>query len=128
MKHLLVDEGASKSLEPTLMPGFTKMKDGRFFISYVTGPSHVLLGLSFGPALVEPVMICQSNSRCGHGLLDERRIREAVIAGVAAATSKLHPTEIVYVDDDSPRCEIFKHCAFLLAQRVESGAEFQEAT
>src|ERR1035438_3080227 len=100
------------------MPGFTQ-KDGRFFVSYITGPSHVLLGLSFGQSSIEPVMIRQPKSHsCDHGPLDERRIREAVIAGVAAADSNLYPTEIIYVEDDSPRYEMYQHCAFLLAQRV----------
>jgi len=73
-------------------------------------------------------MICESKSKqCDHHPLEERLIGEAVIAGVAAASRELHPTEIIYVGDDSPRYEIYQHCAFLLAQRVASGAEFQES-
>ena len=109
------------------MPGFTQ-KDGRFFVAYITGPSHVLLGIAFGQVRSEPVMIRQSKSHyCDHVPLDERRIREAVITGVAAADSKLYPSEIIYIEDDSPRYEVYQHCAFLLAQRVASGAEFQES-
>ena len=109
------------------MPGFTQ-KDGRFFVFYITGPSHVLLGLAFGQSPAEPIMVCQPKShRCDHEALDERRIRAAVLAGVADSKSELHPTEIIYVEDDSPRYEIYQHCAFLLAQRVASGAKFSES-
>jgi hypothetical protein len=108
------------------MPGFTQ-KDGRYFVSYITGPSHVYLGLAFGQSPAEPAMIRQPKlGHCDHGPLDEQRIRDAVFAGVAESQSGLHPTEIIYVEDDSARYDIYQHCAFLLAQRVASGAEFAQ--
>ena len=109
------------------MPTFARKKD-RYFVSYITGPSHVLLGLSFGPAGTQPVVVRQSRpSRCDHGPLDESRIREAVMAGVAEAGVQLHPAEIVYCEGDSPRYELYQRCGYVLAQRVASGAEFPES-
>lgn len=64
---------------------------------------------------------------CDHGPLDESRIRETVMAGVAAAGVPLHPLEIVYTEGDSPRYELYQHCGYLLAQRVASGAVFLES-
>lgn len=106
------------------MPTFTR-KNGRYFVSYITGPSHVLLGLSFGPASTQPALVRQPRvNHCDHGPLDESRIREAVMAGVAEAGVQLHPVEIVYCEGDSPRYELYQHCGCVLAQRVASGAEF----
>ena len=109
------------------MPGFWRQHD-RYFVTYITGPSHVLLGLSFGSAGIEPSLVRLPRAgSCDHGPLDESRIREAVMAGVAAAGVPLHPVEIVYCDGDSPRYEIYQHCGCVLAQRVASGAEFPES-
>jgi len=109
------------------MPTFARKND-RYFVSYITGPSHVLLGISFGPAGTAPVIVRQSRpSHCDHRPLDESRIREAVMAGVAAAAVPLHPVEIVYCEGDSPRYELYQQCGYVLAQRVASGAEFPES-
>lgn len=109
------------------MPTFTR-KDGRHFVSYITGPLHVLLGVSFGPADTKPVIVRQSHpGGCNHGSLDESRIREAVVAGIAEADVQLHPVEIIYCEGDSPHYELYRHCARALAQRVASGAEFPES-
>ena len=106
------------------MPTFARKKD-RYFVSYITGPSHILLGLSFGPAGTQPVVVRQSRpDHCDHGPLDESRIGDAVMAGVAEAGVQLHPAEIVYCEGDSPRYELYQHCGCVLAQRVASGAEF----
>jgi len=109
------------------MPGFYR-KDDRYFVTYITGPFHVLLGLSFGAVGIEPSLVClprTGSSDCGP--LDEVRIREAVMAGVAAAGVSLHAVEIVYCEGDSPRYELYEHCARVLAQQVASGADFPEA-
>jgi hypothetical protein len=109
------------------MPTFIR-KDGRYFVSYITGPSHVLLGLSFGPASTQPALVCKpSASHSDHEPLDESRIREAVMAGVAEAGVQLHPVEIVYCEGDSPCYELYQHCGRVLAQRVASGAGFIES-
>jgi len=109
------------------MPIFSR-KNGRYFVSYVTGPSHVLLGLSFGSPSTQPVIVRLARAgHCDHGPLDEARIREAVMAGVATASVQLHPVEIVYCEGDSPRYELYRRCGYVLAQRVASGAEFPES-
>jgi len=109
------------------MPTFTR-KNGRYFVSYITGPSHVLLGLSFGPASTQPALVRLPRAgHSDHGPLDESRIREAVMAGVAAAGVQLHPVEIVYFEGDSPRHELYQQCGYVLAQRVASGADFPES-
>ena len=100
-------------------------------IPWFTGPSHVLLGLAFGPGDGEPVMVRKPPvGGCDHGRLDEASIREAVRDGLADARARagvtLSATEIVYVADDSPRYDIYRHCAYLLAERVGSGGEFTE--
>ena len=110
------------------MPQFTK-RGHRYFVSYITGPSHVLLGLAFGQADGEPLLVQKPPvGGCHHVPLDEGRIREAVRDGLADARDRagiaLHATEIVYVADDSPRYDTYRHCAYLLAERVASGGEF----
>src|SRR5262245_25233926 len=103
------------------MPGFTKKGD-TYFCSYITGPSHVLLGLRLGSPSVIPSMVrLPAKQNCQHGALDEDRIREAVQQGLAQVFARLgvelHVAEISYVADDSPRYEMYQHCAMLLAER-----------
>lgn len=102
-------------------------KDGRHFIAYITGPSHVLLGIAFGSAPVVPSLHRESRQGgCDHGPLDEAQISRAVLEGAAKANVQLHPAEIVYVENDSPRYDLYKHCAYLLAKRVAAGEPFPE--
>jgi hypothetical protein len=108
------------------MPVFTR-KGSRLFITCITGPAHVLLGLSFLREPIEPVLIRQPYpNRCDHGKLDVARIREAVLSGVAEAKSDLYPSEIIYTEGDSPSYDIYQHCAFLLTQRSALGGKFEE--
>lgn len=108
------------------MPGFWRKHD-RYYVTCITGPSHVMLGLSFGSAGSEPALVRLPRAgSCDHGALDESRIREAVMDGVAMAGVPLHPVEIVYCEGDSPHYEIYRHGGFLLAQRVAAGAAFPE--
>jgi hypothetical protein len=112
------------------MPHFTK-QGHRYFVTYITGPSHVRLGLAFGASDGEPAMIQRPPvAACDHGRLDEESIRAAVRDGLADARDRagvtVRATEIVYVADDSPRYDIYRHCAFLLAERVGRGGEFLE--
>lgn len=114
------------------MPHFTKHGD-RYFVSHITGPSHVLLGIAFRQQDGEPVLIQQPPmGGCHHAALEEACIKKAVLDGVAEARQtvgfSLQAVEIVYVADDSPRYDIYQHCAYLLAQRVASGAEFVESS
>jgi len=106
------------------MPQYLR-KDDKYFVSYVTGPSHVLVGVSFGAADASPDIHRQSRlAQCDHGSLDEARILEAVAAGVAAANVELHLASVFYFEGDSPSYDLYKHCGKLLAQRVAAGGEF----
>lgn len=104
------------------MPSFTE--DGqRTFVSYVTGPSHVRLGLRFVDAPVDkPALVRQPPvGSCSHGEIDESSLIEAVLGGVAAVSPDLHVAEIVYIANDSPRYPLYSHCAKLLAERINPG-------
>jgi hypothetical protein len=106
------------------MPGFMRKED-TFYVSYITGPSHVLLGLEFGEVAVSPNVHCEAaQGSCRHGALDELRIVDAVLEGVAEAGVHLRPTKVVYVENDSPRYDLYKYCAYLLAKRVAAGEPF----
>lgn len=109
------------------MPSFTR-KNGRYFVSYITGPSHVLLGLAFDSTAASPTVHREPRrGESDQGTLDESKIREAVVAGAAEAGVQLHPVEITYVENDSPRYDLYQYCAYLLAKRVAAGEPFTEA-
>lgn len=98
----------------------TYMKDGeRHFVSLITGPSHVRLGVEFSTVPVEtPRVVCESAiGERVHGKIDETALVSAVRSGIAEVSANLHPAEIVYVDNDSPRYSLFSQCAKLLAER-----------
>jgi hypothetical protein len=104
------------------MPGFSQQGDVRF-VSYITGPSHNLLGLEFGSHDGQPVLEAKpGQGPCNHGRIDEGELLKAVALGVAdASASILKPLpvrRVVYVVDDSPRYDIYRHCAKLLASRM----------
>ena len=93
----------------------------------------MLLGIAFRNQDGELLLIQQPPvGGCHHATLEEARIKKAVLDGVAEARQttgfSLHAAEIVYVANDSPRYDIYKHCANLLAQRVAAGAEFVESS
>lgn len=108
------------------MPDFFQQGDVRF-VSYITGPSHNLLGLEFGSQLVgQPLMEARpAVGACDHGRIDEAELLKAVLMGVAESSSpgsqSLTVRRIVYVVDDSPRYDIYRHCAKLLSRRVLDG-------
>ena len=53
------------------MPGFIT-KEGRRSISYITGPSHVMLSVTFTDQVAEPRIVKQPlQATCFHGTLDE---------------------------------------------------------
>jgi hypothetical protein len=111
----------------------TYATDGKYcFISYVTGPSHVRLGLAFHAEPVVDVKIVAQPSvgSCNHGELDEEEIRKAVFAGAEEACGQerktLYLSGIVYVKNDSPRYSLYRHCAKLLIERMIAGGEFKK--
>ena len=89
------------------------------FVSIVTGPSHVRLGLRFTDSRVEkPAMVRRpAVGNCDHGALDEAEIASAVASGIADVSLVIYAAEIIYVADDSPRYSLYARCAQLLAQR-----------
>ena len=107
------------------MPEFGH-KDGFDTVSLITGPSHVFLGIRFGDGPVELVKHPPIGN-CRHGALDESRIREAVRSGLAKANAEggtlLDAAAVQYVENDSPRYEMFERCAYLLASRRSRPAE-----
>ncbi|MBL9090246.1 MAG: hypothetical protein JNL96_03425 [Planctomycetaceae bacterium] len=104
------------------MPTYTTDGD-REFVSVITGPSHVRLGLKFTVGRVEsPVLVKQSPiGDCHCGQLDEAKIVAAVVSAVAEVNQRLGVAEIVYVADDSPRYSLYARCAKLLALRHADG-------
>jgi hypothetical protein len=109
------------------MPSFFREGE-HYFISYITGPAHVLLGLAVargGDARDVLMVRWQAVGRCGCGPVDEKRVREEVLAGIAAANKSVgsdwRPIEIVYVENDSPRYSLYEHCAKTLVERIDRG-------
>lgn len=102
------------------MPQFGH-KDGFETVSLTTGPSHVFLGIRFGADGPVELVKQPPIGACQHGALDEARIREAVRSGLTKANaeggSSLAAAAVMYVENDSPRYEMFERCAYLLASR-----------
>lgn len=104
------------------MPQFGH-QDGFDTVSIITGPSHVLFGIRFSeePSASMELIKRPRVGGCGHGPLDEKRIRESILAGVAAANvktgRKLVVAEAFYIENDSPRYDLYEQCAFLLASK-----------
>jgi hypothetical protein len=102
-------------------------------VSYVTGPSHVTLGLSFGGSSAAAKLIkAPAIGGCSHGTLDEGHILTAVNEGVAKAAgdsgSTLCLSEVVYVENDSPNYGLFRHCAYLISRRLLNNEPFSTAS
>lgn len=100
------------------MPIFTT--DGtRVFAAYITGQSHILLGLQFSESTaVSPVIVRKpAIGGCRHEPLDEGRVVDAVLRGVADVGPDLGVSEIVYVEDDTPNYGLYVRAAADLAQR-----------
>src|SRR4051812_39075145 len=101
------------------MPQFGH-QDGFDTVALITGPSHVFLGIRFG-AGPSRLMKRPPVGACQHGVLDEARILEAVRSGLAKANAEggtsLKAAAVLYVENDSPRYEMFERCAYLLASR-----------
>ncbi len=104
------------------MPRFGH-QNGFDTVTMITGPSHVFLGIRFSD---DPLASMQLIKRprvgwCAHEPLDEKRIAESILAGVAAANAKfgtkLSVAQAFYVENDSSQYDLFAKCAFLLASK-----------
>jgi hypothetical protein len=110
------------------MPQFVE-KDGRYCVSYITGPSHVWLGLRFG-TFVQPVRIVQEPpiGAVQSTPIEESVLLQSVSAGIAEAAERVGGTlslaEVSYVANDTPRAALYQYCAYLIATRVLQGGEF----
>ena len=115
------------------MPDFFQHGDVRF-VSYITGPSHNLLGLEFGSDVVgQPVLEARpAVGACDHGQIDEGELLKAVVMGLADSSvpgsRPLSVRRVVYVVDDSPRYEVYRHCAKLLARRMAADGPTRDLT
>ncbi len=110
------------------MPGFM-FKEGRHFVSYVTGPSHVLLGVRFVHSPVEPALVRLPARGPGHAGLEEGRIRAAVMDILAACQARgtpLFAAEIVYIENDTTREALYHIAAELLTRHYLEGGVFSE--
>ena len=113
------------------MPGFFK-KGEQFIVTVVTGPAHVYLGLKFGDCDDFDIQVVSSPpvGACIHGELDKSKIIQYSLEGVETANKKLDGqlriAEIQYIKDDSPRYDIYRRCAFLIAEGVLKGVVFEE--
>lgn len=102
------------------MPRFFQKGDVGF-VSHITGPTHNLLGLEFGVhEVARPILEARAaHGPCDHGRIDEDQLVEAVARGVAdagpAGWPPLSVLRVVYVVDDSPCYDIYRHCAHCLA-------------
>ena len=115
------------------MPSYTQ--SGEFYgVSYVTGPSRVLLQVSFTsvPVLEPSLVAMPAVSVLPHAALDPQQILGAVLSAATATNAELgtafFPAVIRYVADDSPRYSLYAHCANLLIRRLASGEPFQVVT
>jgi hypothetical protein len=110
------------------MPQFGH-QDGFDTVSLITGPSHVLLGIRFADAASAAIELIKRPQvgTCDHGPLDEARIAESIQAGIAAANAETgarhSAAQAFYVENDSPRYELYERCAYLLASRRARAAE-----
>jgi hypothetical protein len=112
------------------MPTFI-LKDGRYFVSYITGPSHIFLGLRFVQQAGRSRMVkLPPVGQQPPEQLDEVRIRSAVEEAMSEHNQS-NPTafidEISYVEDDTPRYTHFKIAAALLIQHFTSRGRFEES-
>lgn len=110
------------------MPQFGH-QDGFDTVAYITGPSHLLLGIRFSDQGSESIELIKRprSGTCSPGPLDERRIAEAIRAGVAAANAEtgagLAVAQAFYVERDTPRYDLYQWCAYQLALRRSGQAK-----
>ena len=99
----------------------TIQREGDLYtLGYITGPSHIWLRIRFSrEPIADPEVIAQPGvGECDHGKLDAHRIVGAAVAGAAAFG--LYPQRIEYVSNDTPRYDLYEHCAGLLAKRASN--------
>ena len=112
------------------MPQYTKSNES-YRVSYITGPSHVLLGLTLSQAKPAAINIRNLGSagKCHHGQLNLESIKESVIEGVTKANqlcgTKYYVGQIEYIENDTPNYALYTHCAYLIIKGLHEGIEFK---
>lgn len=115
------------------MPVFTT--DGRsHFVSYITGPQHILLGVEFGETSIDPPLVTKLPpiGGCTHGVIDEHMLVQVVLDGIREESDQTaiirHVRSITYVENDSPNYRLYQHCARLIVKALASGTTFGSRT
>ncbi|WP_145264345.1 hypothetical protein [Calycomorphotria hydatis] len=91
-------------------------------VQLVTGPSHAWLGVKFGDACEEPMVVKRPpRGNCNHGEIDQRQLVETITSVVESQC--LHVERIEYVANDSPDYFLYAYCAHLLAQHAKQKQE-----
>ncbi len=112
------------------MPRYTT--DGNaLFVSIVTGPHHVLLGLVLVESPRTEIVLTSLPpvGRVAGLAIDPEMVAEAVGRGVAAANSRFgtayNVAEVIFVEDDTNRKSLFQRCAELIVERVAKELPFE---
>jgi hypothetical protein len=100
------------------MPTFGRIDD-LLVASYISGPSHIWLGIAFSasPIASPKIVVRPAIGDCCDSSLDSERIQDAVTKGIQDAGIVLSIERIEYVANDSPRYDIYRHCARRMAER-----------
>lgn len=101
------------------MPGNIFLKDGFYYCTHITGPTHNLLGLRFGPAPGE-FALTRLPVHCSEGRIDEAQLTEAIQRGVASAGTALFVLEARYVPDDTPAYGTYEGMAHRITRYAAS--------
>lgn len=103
-------------------------KDGDSYVTWITGPTHNLLGLRFGaPVGATPEIIALPPVDNGEDpAIEERELLKAVQQGVAEVNEQrgtaLTVARILYVPNDTPAYGFYVHCARLLTEQAADEA------
>ena len=99
-----------------------------FRVMRITGPAHNLLGLSFSRGDTEAVVL-ERLADSPERMMDEERLREAVLSGVSAANDSLgsdyHVSRIQYVPTDTPDLGTYSLLARRIIERLASGTSYE---
>ncbi|MFN3652016.1 MAG: hypothetical protein ACK47B_20770 [Armatimonadota bacterium] len=109
------------------MPQFSEI-GGFQTASFITGPSHVLLGLRFGAHGSAQLTLHRRPpiGTCSHGQIDEVQLERAIRTGVDRANAergtKCGAVEAFYIENDSPKYSLYERCTYLLTLRAGDDA------
>lgn len=95
-----------------------KREGDLFTVNYITGPTHNWLGLSLSKSpVVDPIVVTRPTIGQGeHEPLDSKQIVSAFFDGLEHSGLGFYANRIEYVVDDTPRYDVYRYCALLLAR------------